>query len=255
MREEQFWEECLVTKHRKKERLPFRKIAPNMITSGNLLCGMMGLILLFHGRPGPASWLVFIAVFFDFMDGRIARRLGGGSQFGLEFDSLADVVSFGVVPAMIMYTEYASTLGVAGVLAASFFALCGALRLARFNVVHMPGPFQGLPIPAGGLFLASIVLAGVPLHPLAAAFFCLATGALMISSVPYGSLKGLRKEQGDRRKFLFIACIVAASVFSLKAGAPLAVMSVYIVSGLVGFDWEKWLSRPDGDEDIAEKNV
>lgn len=81
---------------------------------------MMGLILLFHGRPVPASWLVFIAVFFDFMDGRIARRLGGGSQFGLEFDSLADVVSFGVVPAMIMYTEYASTLGVAGVLAASF---------------------------------------------------------------------------------------------------------------------------------------
>ncbi len=70
---------------------------------------------------------------------------------------------------MIMYTEYAA-LGVAGVLAASFFfALCGALRLARFNVVHMPGPFRGLPIPAGGLFLASIVLAGVPLHPLAAA--------------------------------------------------------------------------------------
>ncbi len=97
MREEQFWEECLVTKHRKKERLPFRKIAPNMITSGNLLCGMMGLILLFHGRPG-GLWLVFIAVFFDFMDGRIARRLGGGSQFGLEFDSPADVVVSALSP-------------------------------------------------------------------------------------------------------------------------------------------------------------
>lgn len=77
----------------------------------------------------------------------------------------------------------------------------------------------------------------------------------MISSVPYGSLKGLRKEQGDRRKFLFVACAVAASFFSLKSAAPLLVMSVYIVSGLVGFNWEKWLSRPAGNEDIAEKNV
>ena len=240
---------------RKRGSLPFRKIAPNMVTSGNLLCGMMGLILLFHGRFVPAAWLVFMAVFFDFMDGKIARRLGGGTQFGLEFDSLADVVSFGVVPAMLMYTSYADALGLWGVLAAAFFALCGALRLARFNVVHMPGPFQGLPIPAGGLFLASFVLARVPLHPVTAALLCFGAGTLMISSVPYGSLKGLRKGQGDRKKFLLLVGILAVTFVTLQSSAPLAAMTVYVVSGLVRFDWEKWLSRENGDGETAEKKA
>ena len=240
---------------RKRGSLPFRKIAPNMVTSGNLLCGMMALFLLFHGRFVPAAWLVFMAVFFDCMDGKVARSLGGGTQFGLEFDSLADVVSFGVVPAMLMYVSYADALGLWGVLAASFFALCGALRLARFNVVHMPGPFQGLPIPAGGLFLASFILAPVSLHPAAAAFLCFGTGALMISSVPYGSLKGLRKGQGNRKKFLLLAGILALTFVSLQSAAPLAVMAVYVVSGLVRFDWEKWLSRETGEGERAEKKA
>lgn len=240
---------------RKRGSLPFRKIVPNMVTSGNLLCGMMALILLFHGRFVPAAWLVFMAVFFDFMDGKIARSLGGGTQFGLEFDSLADVVSFGVVPAMLMYTSYADALGLWGVLAAAFFALCGALRLARFNVVHMPGPFQGLPIPAGGLFLASFVLARVPLHPVTAALLCFGAGTLMISSVPYGSLKGLRKGQGDRKKFLLLVGILAVTFVTLQSSAPLAAMTVYVVSGLVRFDWEKWLSRENGDGETAEKKA
>jgi CDP-diacylglycerol--serine O-phosphatidyltransferase len=226
-----------------------------MVTSGNLLCGMMALILLFHGRPVPAAWLVFMAVFFDFMDGKVARSLGGGTQFGLEFDSLADVVSFGVVPSMLMYTAYADALGVAGVLASAFFALCGALRLARFNVVHMPGPFQGLPIPAGGLFLSSFILAGVPLHPAAAGILCFAAGTLMISGVPYSSLKGLRKGHGDRRKILLLGGVLAVTFLTLQSAAPLAAMTVYVLSGLVRFDWEKWLSRENPDGESAEKKL
>jgi CDP-diacylglycerol--serine O-phosphatidyltransferase len=244
-----------VKNRRKRGSLPFRKIVPNMVTSGNLLCGMMALFLLFQGRFVPAAWLVFMAVFFDCMDGKVARSLGGGTQFGLEFDSLADVVSFGVVPAMLMYVSYINVLGVWGVLAAAFFALCGALRLARFNVVHLPGPFQGLPIPAGGMFLASFILAPIPLNPVAAALLCFGSGVLMISGVPYGSLKGLTKGQGDRKKFLLLGGILAAAFATLQSAAPLAVMTVYVASGLVRFDWEKWLSRENGDGEASEKKA
>jgi CDP-diacylglycerol--serine O-phosphatidyltransferase len=251
---ERFWEGCLLKSSRKRERLPFRKIAPNMVTSGNLLCGMMSLMLLFSGRPVPAAWMVFIAVFFDMMDGKVARSLGGGTRFGLEFDSLADLVSFGVAPAMIIYSAYAGALGVWGALAGAYFALCGALRLARFNVIHMPGPFQGLPIPAGGLFLASFVLAGVPLHPAAAAAVCVAAGSLMISSIPYGNLKGLEEAGADRKKSLLLGAIIAAGFVSLKSGAPLAAITIYVFSGPLRFDWGKWLSR-EKDEEAADKKI
>ncbi len=239
----------------KRGRLPFRKIAPNMVTSGNLLCGMMALMLIFGGRPVPAAWLIFMAVIFDILDGKVARSMGGGTQFGLEFDSLADLVSFGVAPAMIIYAVYAGSLGVWGALAGDYFALCGALRLARFNVIHPSGPFQGLPIPAGGLFLASFVPAGIPLHPWAAAVLCIASGSLMISNVPYGNLKGLKNGVADRKKFLLLGAVLAAGFISLKSRAPLAAISVYIFSGPLGIDWGRWLSREKGEGDAAEKKA
>ena len=241
---------------RKKRRpLSFREIAPNMVTSGNLLCGTMSLILVLHGRVVPAAWLVFMAVFFDFMDGKVARRLGGGTHFGLEFDSLADVVSFGVAPAVLFYSVYAEPLGVMGALAVSFFALCGALRLARFNVSHVPGPFQGLPIPAGGLFLASFILAGTHLPPWLAALFALGTGVLMVSSVPYSSMKKLRRGQARRKRLLFVGGAGLCGAFLLESTAPLAGISLYVVSGILHFDWEKWLSIPGAEEERVEHTL
>ena len=241
---------------RKKRRpLSFREIAPNMVTSGNLLCGTMSLILVLHCRVVPAAWLVFMAVFFDFMDGKVARSLGGGTHFGLEFDSLADVVSFGVAPAVLFYSVYAEPLGVMGALAVSFFALCGALRLARFNVSHVPGPFQGLPIPAGGLFLASFILAGTHLPPWLAAVFALGTGVLMVSSVPYSSMKKLRGGQARRKRLLFVGGAGLCGAFLLESAAPLAGISLYVVSGILHFDWEKWLSIPGAEEERVEHTL
>ena len=230
---------------KRRRHIPFREIAPNMVTSGNLLCGMLSLILAIHGSFVPAAWLIFAAVFFDFMDGKVARSLGGGSQFGLEFDSLADVVSFGVAPAVLLYIVYLKGfMGVSGALVASFFALCGALRLARFNVVHVTGHFQGIPIPAAGLFVASFVIAGVHLPPWVTMALLAATGALMISSVPYGNLKGIKKGQGDRKKFLLLTSLMVAIFVFLRSAGPLAAISIYVISGLVRFDWGKWLSLP-----------
>jgi CDP-diacylglycerol--serine O-phosphatidyltransferase len=237
----------------KKRHLSFREIAPNMVTSGNLLCGMLSLILSFHGRFIPAAWLIFFAVFFDFMDGKVARSLGGGTQFGLEYDSIADVVSFGVAPAMLMYTNYLNGFaGVTGALTACFFALCGALRLARFNVVHVPGPFQGLPIPAGGLFLASFVIAGLAIPSAFAAFLAVGTGILMISSVPYGNLKGLRKGNTNKKKFLFLGMVAMGLIAVLHTSAPLAAISIYVVSGLLHFDWGKWLLLKEDEDPLKE---
>jgi len=215
-----------------------------MVTSGNLLCGMFSLILTFHGRFVPAAWMVFFAVIFDGLDGKVARILGGSTQFGLEYDSLADVVSFGVAPGMLIYA--ASLNGFGGIVAAMagcFFALCVALRLARFNVVHVPGPFQGLPSPAGGLFVASFVIAELPLktQPLIMAVILVVTGLLMVSNVPYANLKKLTKKNANKKKCLLVIVVAALSFIFLHRAAPLVFLSVYVVSGLLNFNWEKWL--------------
>ena len=231
---------------KKGKPLSFRQIAPNMVTSGNLLCGMFSLILAFHGRYMPAAWMIFFAVIFDGLDGKVARSLGGGSQFGLEFDSLADLVSFGVAPGMMIYMASLSGFGgITGAMAVCFFALSVALRLARFNVIHVPGPFQGLPSPAGGLFVASFVLAKVPLEPLLMTCILVFTGLLMISSVPYANLKKLNRESADRKKCLLVLGVLPLSfALFLRGAAPLAMFAIYIVSGLLRFDWGEWLLLP-----------
>lgn len=237
--------------------IPFRTIIPNMITCGNMLCGMLSLALSFHGHFAPAAWLIYIAVFFDFMDGKMARKLGGSSSFGMELDSLADVVSFGVAPAMVMYGAYLSEFfGVTGAVVAAFFAICGALRLARFNVQHVDGSFQGLPIPAGGHFVVSFLVAGIQLHPALMAIIVAATGVLMISSVPFGNLKALKPGNLDKKKALFLWAFTFMLILVLKNKAPLACILIYIASGFAGVDWGKWLSLETADEDdLAEEEV
>ena len=233
---------------RKFRKIPIRNNIPNMITSGNLLCGMLSLILTVRGHYLPAAWMIPCAVFFDFMDGKVARAMGVSSDFGVEFDSLGDVVSFGVAPAILIYSISLQALpGVLGALAAAFFALCGALRLARFNVVHKPGPFQGLPIPAGGLFLVSMELAGVAdrVPALLMALLAAGDGVLMISSVPYGNLKTIKKGCLNKVKYYGMMAFGISVFVIAKSAAPLILISLYIVSGLLRFDWGKWLSLPD----------
>ena len=230
---------------RGKKPMEFRHILPNMVTSGNLLCGLFSLILTLHGRYVPAAWLVFFAVIFDGFDGKVARMLGGGSQFGLEFDSLADLVSFGVAPSILLYEVSVRSLHIIGVVIASFFALCVALRLARFNVVHVPGPFQGLPCPAGGLFVSSFVIAGLSLTAWVMAGVMGFTGFLMISSIPYANMKKLTKKTADGVKCLVLFSMFVLSFVFLKKGAPLFLFALYIVSGLVHFDWGQWILKPE----------
>lgn len=239
-------------KQKMRTPLEFKQIAPNMVTSGNLLCGLFSIMLVLNNHILPAAWLIFFAVIFDGFDGKLARMLGGGSQFGLEFDSLADLVSFGVAPAVLLYHSNLRGLYLVGVIAASFFALCVALRLARFNVVHVPGPFQGLPCPAGGLFVASFIIAGLKLPGFLMALILFLTGLLMISSIPYANLKKLTKKSADKVKCLILFSLLVISSVFLKTSAPLFVFALYIIGGLIRFDWGEWLLRPEARTEAYE---
>ncbi|GHV53299.1 hypothetical protein FACS1894216_11020 [Synergistales bacterium] len=123
----------------RKQTIPFNKIVPNMITSGSVLCGMFSLLLTYKGHFLPSAFILIMAVFFDYMDGKVARSLGGSSAFGEELDSLADVISFGAAPAFLMYAKYMDEVGgFLCVLGAAFFALCLAKTDARVYYHALP---------------------------------------------------------------------------------------------------------------------
>jgi CDP-diacylglycerol--serine O-phosphatidyltransferase len=136
-------------------------LLPSLLTTGNLFCGVLAIILSSDGRFTEAAVSIFVAMMLDTLDGKVARLTKTTTQFGVEFDSLADVVSFGVAPAFMLYAFALGRLGRAAWLGAFLFVICGALRLARFNV-HAGGSdrryFVGLPIPAAAGIVASVML-------------------------------------------------------------------------------------------------
>lgn len=238
--------------------IPVNVVIPNMITSGSVFCGTASLIMTLQERFTPAALLIFFAVFFDVMDGRVARKLNGSSAFGEQLDSLADALSFGAAPAILVYSAYlgnshvvASYLGgtadALGIFATVFFVLCGILRLARFNVCHVPeGPFQGLPIPAGGLTLASLVLSRLPISPLVVMFCLFFVGALMVSSVPYCNAKKLHSGNVNKIKLYSVLAIIFAIFWFLRFRGFIVISAFYIATGVFGIDLSTW-ARTDKD--------
>jgi CDP-diacylglycerol--serine O-phosphatidyltransferase len=241
---------------RRIRHIPFNRIVPNMITSGSVLCGMFSLILTYQRHFLPSALVLVMAVFFDYMDGKVARSLGGSSAFGEELDSLADALSFGAAPAFLIYAKYIGTeggMGMYGALGSAFFALCGVLRLARFNVTHTLGSFQGLPIPAGGLALAALVIADVPLTQSLALMAMTGLGMLMISTVPYGNLKLLRRGNLNKLKAFALLGITISCFAVLRERALLALISIYLLSGPLHIDWGAWLSKTRGENPAPEE--
>ena len=247
----------LRVKHGKESTpITLKQIIPSVLTSGHLFCGMFSIILAFNGRFVPAAWLVIFALIFDILDGRTARVLRSGSHFGQEYDSLSDLVSFGVAPAMIIYTAILKDLGTTGAVITSFFTLCVALRLARYNVMKAPvGPYQGLPCPPAGLFLLSFIMAGLPVEnfPVVIALATVIIGFLMLSSIPYSSLKKMTRASANKKRcFLFLGGVSLIFVL-LQEAALLLLLSVYLISGLLRFDWEQWMMLPT--EDTAKEHT
>jgi CDP-diacylglycerol--serine O-phosphatidyltransferase len=158
------------------------KMLPNVFTGMNLLLGVVALAFIMHQYYLLSSGLIVTAAIMDRFDGILARRLEADSKFGKELDSLADLVSFGVAPALLAYTVSLQGWAVAGLALIGLYVLCGAYRLARFNVIESRDCFLGLPITAAGVLLA-VVLA-LTASPVVVAIICLGLSAAMISSVP-----------------------------------------------------------------------
>jgi len=138
-------------------------ILPNLITSGNIFFGFFSIVKSLQGQFVWAAAAILLAAVFDVLDGGVARLTNSSSEFGVQYDSLCDLVSFGVAPAMLMYTRWLSDYGRVGWIACFVFLACGALRLARFNVQSSigkaSGDFVGLPIPMAAGVIASFSIA------------------------------------------------------------------------------------------------
>jgi CDP-diacylglycerol--serine O-phosphatidyltransferase len=163
--------------------LSLRRALPSIATSGNLVAGFLALLMVAQSNFLQAAVLVVIAAGFDLIDGAIARHHSTAGDFGCNLDSLADLVSFGAVPAFALYLSTLYALPVVGLVACVGFLLCGALRLARFPLVKSSNHFVGLPIPPAGLAVVGMAFLGLPVLPAAA--IALALGVLMISTVPF----------------------------------------------------------------------
>ena len=173
-------------------------ILPNLFTTGNLFCGFWAIISVFHEKFEYAAYAILLASVFDVLDGKVARLSGATSKFGVQYDSLADLVSFGIAPALLTFSWALRPYGKFGWLAAFLFVVCGALRLARFNVQSASGEvkyFKGLPIPAAALMIALTILLYLELietgwvKDIAVLAMIYVLAFLMVSNIRYFSFK------------------------------------------------------------------
>ena len=229
-------------------------VLPNLFTVTSIFCGFYALTLC-AGEATPAqlyqaALAVFFAMFFDGFDGRVARLTRTQSEFGVQLDSLADVVSFGVVPAMLVYKWALAPLGFIGMFIAFAYAACGALRLARFNVLAQRSRhggasdfFVGLPIPFAAFGIVTMMLAhyavtqGAPLSAAAQVPVAVVVGTLallMVSTVPYRTFKHLRPNPRSIAVFLAL-CAGSVLVATLLHPAFIlaALFAAYLAMGLV----------------------
>lgn len=199
-------------------------VLPNLLTTGNMFFGFMSILKTIQGDYLMASYAIVTAAVFDLLDGRVARMTNSTSKFGAEYDSLSDLVSFGVAPGLMLYYWSLQAFGRAGYLLSFFYIACGALRLARFNVQigeESNTHFSGLPIPMAAGISAGSVMAFQDLGWEANGnklilFTTFLLGFVMVSNFPYRSFKDLDL----RKKMPFRSLVLGVLVFAIIAYRP-----------------------------------
>ncbi len=226
-------------------------LLPNLFTAGALFGGFFAIVSAMGGNFAHAALAIFGAQILDGMDGRVARMTNTQSAFGTEFDSLSDMVSFGLAPAIVIYTWALQPLGKFGMAAAFVFALCAALRLARFNTqADMSGSqyFIGLASPPAATLMASGVWLGSELEltleiSIFAALVSAFVGLMMVSNLKYQSFKGLDKN----RRVPFVAMLITFMVFvAVTVNPPIVLFALAFTYALSGpLMWLWWLLKRD----------
>jgi len=220
-------------------------VLPSLFTIMGLFAGFYALIAAIQGKYELAAWAIIAAAIFDMLDGRVARLLHAETDFGAELDSLCDMTSFGLAPAVLLYLWSLTTLGKLGWLAAFLIAACSALRLARFNVRHDVQDkkyFQGLPTPATALLIASAVLFHEQSHLHPIPWLWGLTGAilawLMVSNVRFVSGKDIDLKQ--KRSFAVIVIMLIALVLLMADPYRIlfAVFLAYVLHGPMLSLWQ-----------------
>ena len=224
-------------------------LLPSLFTVGNMLCGFAAVLYAIHNQLELACWLILLASLLDGLDGRLARLTRATSDFGKEYDSLADVVSFGIAPAIVAYQWGLREVGRWGWVAAFLFLVAGSVRLARFNVKAGQADrryFIGLPIPGGAGALTLMVLVAINLElsvtrsvAIAASLFVFLVAVLMVSTIRYRSFKDFNlRQRWPATAFFLFAVIVAVLAFS-----PLPAMAFLLSAYLLGGPAEMFLRK------------
>ncbi len=216
-------------------------ILPNIFTAASIFTGIFSIISAINGQFDKAAWLILLSLVFDGLDGRVARLTNTCSRFGVEFDSLADIVAFGVAPALLMYLYVGDTFGRFGIVASALFVIFGAVRLARFNVSTSqgePSVFIGIPIPTAAVFISLLVLL-FEKYSLGAQYGVLILIAalilsfLMVSNIRYPSFKKVDTSAKNTMRLFVAVLFVALVIFIYPTEGILLFFVLYILYGAI----------------------
>jgi CDP-diacylglycerol--serine O-phosphatidyltransferase len=239
-------------------------LLPSMFTMANLFCGYACIVHSLRSELDTAALFIGFAFGLDILDGRIARMTGTTSAFGLEFDSLADVVSFGVAPAILSFQWGLQPLGQIGWAAGFLFVAAAAVRLARFNIQSGSQDkryFVGMPSPAAACVPAATVFAypqgfQSASHAVAVLAMVIVPALTMVSTIRFRSFKTFDLQA---RRSPAVLVLVALGLVLLAAEPHYVLVALaytYLVSGFVGFAWTRWHRRhPPADEAVHDAGV
>ena len=214
-------------------------ILPNLFTAASCFCGVVSILSSLNSNYKNAVFYIFLALIFDGLDGRVARLTKTTSKFGVEFDSLADLVAFGVAPAVFFYISLGYEYGKIGTLCAGFFVVFGAIRLARFNVTtgtYEPSVFIGLPIPTAAIVSAIYTYAYLTypfFQGFELVFVCLqlALAFAMVSNIRYPSFKTIDFRRANMLKVLVLLILTFSLLYVFTLESLLIAASLYVLYG------------------------